>query len=92
MVKEKRNKLEVTGKARDLPLSLPPKKKNDDMDILDCPSVLEFENDIVDDTMEPMDTLDPPPCDPLARKRPLWFRDTLQDVERHVATHGTFRE
>ena len=65
------------GKLRDLPPPPPPKKKNDDMDILDGPSMPESETYIVDDAMEPMDPLDIPPCDPLARKRPLWLHDTL---------------
>ena len=49
----------------------------------------ENEIDVVDDPMEP---LDPPPCDPPTRKRPSWLRDTLQDVERHIIARGTFRE
>lgn len=57
------------GKERGLPPPPPTKKKNDDMDILD--------GDIVDDPMEPMDPSDPPPCDPPAKKRPIWLRDTL---------------
>lgn len=59
-------------KARDLPPP-PSPKKNDDINILDGPSVPESKMDIVDDPMEPMDPLDPPPCDPPARKRPLFF-------------------
>jgi len=39
-----------------------------------------------------MDPLDPPPCDPLAKRRSLWFRDTLQDADKHAAPRGTFRE
>ena len=60
------------GKVRDLPLP-PPKKRNDDMDILDGPSMLESKTDIVDDPMEPMDPLDPPPSDTPTRKRPIWL-------------------
>ena len=48
------------GKAKDLSPPPQPEKKNDDMDILDGPSVPESERDIVDDPMEPMDPLDPP--------------------------------
>lgn len=48
--------------------------------------------DIVDDPIELMDPLDPPPCDPPAKKRPHWLHDTLQDVERHVVARGTFKE
>lgn len=79
------------GKARDLPLP-PPKKKDDDMDRLEGPSLDETSKYIVDDLMEPMDSLDSPRSDPLARKRPLWLHDTLQNVERHVPAKATFRE
>eukprot|EP00253_Pinus_taeda_P021870 PITA_21870 len=41
------------------------------MDILDGLSVLEFETDIVDDPMEPMDPLDSPLSNPPTTKRPL---------------------
>jgi len=68
------------GKARDIPLP-PPPEKNDDMDILDGPSMPEYYTGIVD-PMEPMNPLDPPPCDPHTRKRPLWLCDTIQDDER----------
>ena len=40
-----------------------------------------------------MDPIDPPPGDPsTSGKRPLWLKDTLEDVERHIAPKGTFRE
>jgi len=39
----------------------------------------EVETNVVDDPMEPMGPLNPPLCDPPARKRPLWIPDTLQD-------------
>jgi len=42
--------------------------------------------------MEPMDPLDPPPSGPLAKKRPLWLRDTLQYTERYVLAKRAFRE
>lgn len=58
------------GKAWDLPPP-PPLEKNYDMDILDGPFMLESEIDIIDDPVEPMDPLDPPPCDPPTRKSPL---------------------
>lgn len=64
------------GKARDLPPP-PASEKNDDMDILDGPFVLESETDIVDDPMEPMNPLDPTQSYPPTRKRPLWLHDTL---------------
>jgi len=54
------------------------------MDILDGSSIPESETDIFDDLMEPMDPLNPPPCDPLAKKRPLWLHHTLQDDERRI--------
>ena len=53
----------------------PPPKKNNDMDILDGPSMPELEAEFVDDPMEPMDPLDPPPCDTSPRERTLWFQD-----------------
>lgn len=80
------------GKARDLPPPPPPEDKSDDMDILEGPFVPESKDDIVDDPMGPMDPSDPSPWDPPARKRPLWLKDTLQDVEKHVVAHGTFTE
>jgi len=46
--------------------------------------MLESANDILDDPMEPVDSLDPPPSDPPTNKRPLWLRDTLQNVEINV--------
>jgi len=79
------------GKVRDLPPP-PPLEKNDDMDILDGPSVLEYEIDIVDNPMEPKDPFNPPPSDSPSRKRPLWLRDTLQDVEKQVLVRRSFRE
>jgi len=54
--------------------------------------MLESETNVTHDTMEPINTLDPPPCDPPTSKIPLWLHGTLQDVERHVAARGTFRE
>ena len=71
-------------KARYLPRPPPPEKSNDDMDILDGPYMLEYETNIVDDPMELMDPLYPPPSDPPTRKRPLWLCDTLRDDERQV--------
>lgn len=50
---------------------------DDDIDLLEVPFVLEYKKDIVDDPMEHMDPLDPLPCDPPARKRPLSLLDTL---------------
>ena len=41
----------------------------------------------------PMDLIDPPPSNPsTSRKRLLWLKDTLKDVERHISPRGTFRE
>lgn len=61
------------------------------MNILEGPFAPKSEKAIIDDPMEPMDPLDPPPCDSPTRKRPLWFKDTLQYVEKHVYVRGTFR-
>ena len=36
-----------------------------------------------------MDPIDPPPS---MKRRPSWLRDTLEDVGRHIAPRGTFRE
>ena len=77
------------GKARDTP---PPANVESQDDALDAQEDLEPKPDLVDEPMEPMDRLDPPPSDRPARKRPLWIRDILQDVDRHVAPEGTFRE
>ena len=41
------------------------------------------------DAEGPMDLIDPPPS---LGKRPSWLTDTLEDVERHMAPRGTFRE
>jgi len=45
------------------------------------------------DVEESMDLIVPPPHEPSSSKmRPSWLRETLKDVERHVAPRGTFRE
>lgn len=88
------------GKERDIPPP-PIENEDDDVDLLDDPSVLEPKKNIIDDPMEPMDPLDPPPCDPPARKRPLWLCDTyrvpkemplpeehLEKARNHVDTRG----
>ena len=62
------------------------------MDILEGPSIPEFERCIVNDPMESMDPLDPPPCYPPTKKRPICLHDTLQDVERHIPSRKNFRE
>lgn len=54
------------------------------MDILDGASMFESKIDIVDDPIEPMDPLHPPPSDASANKRPLWLSDTLHDDNRQV--------
>lgn len=48
--------------------------------------------DIVDDPMESMDPLDSPPNITPTRKRPLWFHDTLQDVDSDAPIRIPFRE
>ena len=75
------------GKVRDLPI---PRKDNDeDAGKQDEPSTDEPMSNIEG----PMDPIDPPPGEPsTSRKRPLWLKDTLEDVERDVAPRGTFRE
>lgn len=64
-------------KERNLPLPPPPEDKNVDIDILEGPSLTESEKEIVDDPMEPINPLDPPPSDPPTRKRPLCLKYTL---------------
>eukprot|EP00253_Pinus_taeda_P021630 PITA_21630 len=96
--KKRRSKLEVSGKkehqnfhigkARDTP---PPANVESQDDTLDAQEDPEPEPDLVDEPMKPMDPLDPS-CDPPARKRPLWLRDTLQDVDIHATPRGTFKE
>lgn len=65
-------------------------QENDDWDILYGPSVPTF--DIVDDPMEPMDPIYPPPSDPPTRKRPLQLSDTLQNDQRNVPIRRSFKE
>lgn len=70
-------------KAIDTPRPANVDRQNDALDAQEDPKP---EIDLVD---EPMDPLDPSLC---ARKRWLWFRDTLQDADRHAAPKGTLRE
>jgi len=40
-----------------------------------------------------MDPIDRPPSEPpTSRKRSLWLKDTLEDVEKHIEQRGTFCE
>lgn len=75
------------GKVRDLPI---PRKDNDD----DAGEKDESPtDDLMPDVEGSMDPIDPPPGEPsTSRKSPLWLKDTLEDVERHVAPRGTFCE
>lgn len=77
------------GKERYIPPPL--EKKDGDIDVPEGPYEPELEKGVFDDPVEPMDPLDPSPCDPLARKT-IWLHDTLQDFEQHVTAKGTFRE
>ena len=44
------------------------------------------------DVEGPMDPIDPPPSEPsTTRKKPLWLKDILEDVEKHIASR-TFRD
>ena len=47
---------------------------------------------MLNEPIDSFDLLDPPPSDPPSKGRPLWLRDTLQDVERYILARGTFRE
>ena len=49
----------------------------------------EPKDELMPDVEGPMDPIDPPPSN---KRRPSWLRDTLEDVERHIAPRGTFRE
>ena len=71
------------GKARDTPL--PPVDVNIQDDVFEIQENTEPKSNPVDEPMEPMDPLDSPPYDPLAKRRSLWLRDTLHDVDKHVA-------
>ena len=42
----------------------------------------EPKDEIMPDVEGPMDPIDPPPS---MKKRPSWLKDTLEDVERHMA-------
>ena len=74
-------------KAKDHPI---PRKDNDDVaERQDEP----LTNEPMSDVEGPMDPIYPPPSDPsTSRKRPLWLKDTLKDVEKHIAPRGTFHE
>lgn len=75
------------GKAKDLPIL---RKDNDAAaKKQDEPST----DEPMPDVEGSMDPIDPPLGDPsTSRKRPLWLKDTLEEVERHTAPRGTFRE
>eukprot|EP00253_Pinus_taeda_P009285 PITA_09285 len=79
VLKGMRNKMEAVGKkdvalgkAIGIPLPLP-KKKSDDMDILEGPSMPNLEKEVDDNPVKPMDPFYPPPSYPPTRKRPLWL-------------------
>eukprot|EP00253_Pinus_taeda_P029075 PITA_29075 len=75
-------------KVRDL---LIPRKDNND----DDPGKKDepLSDDPMPDAEDLMDPIDPPPSDLCtSRKRPVWLKDTLQDVEKHIALRGKFHE
>jgi hypothetical protein len=45
-----------------------------------------------EESVEPINPMDLARYVVVTRKRPKWFRDTLQDAEGHAAPSGTFRE
>ena len=45
-----------------------------------------------DAALEPVEVLERSLEDPPIKRRPAWFKETLQDAERHAAPSGTFRE
>jgi len=66
------------GKSRDLPV---PRKENDDVvEKQDEPPT----DEPMPDVEGPMVPINPPPNPSTSRKRPLWLKDTLEDVERHI--------
>eukprot|EP00253_Pinus_taeda_P033904 PITA_33904 len=74
-------------KARDLPI---PGKENDNVAYKHVESMAD---ESMPDVEGPTDPIDPPPGDPsTSKKKTLWLKDTLEDVEGHVAPRGTFRE
>jgi len=77
------------AEARDTPHPANIERKDDAMDVQEETPMPKSEPNLADDPMEPMD---PPPCDPPARKRLLWLHDTLQDAERYVVARRTFKE
>eukprot|EP00253_Pinus_taeda_P027015 PITA_27015 len=69
-------------------LPIPRKNKEDDTG-----KQGEKEDETMLDVDEPMDPIDPHPQDPSSSKRrPSWLRETLEDVERHIAPRGNFHE
>ena len=46
-------------------------------------------DEMMPDVERPMDPIDPPPS---LKRIPSWLKDTLEDVKRHMAPRGTFRE
>lgn len=47
--------------------------------------------DVVD-PMEPVEPTNRPIDAPLAKRKPAWLQETLQEVEKHVAPSSLFRE
>ena len=43
-------------------------------------------------SLEPTEEIERSIEEPLAKRRPDWYRETLQEAERHAASLGTFRE
>jgi len=41
---------------------------------------------------EPAEVLERSLEEPLIKRRPAWFKETLHEAERHVTPSGTFRE
>lgn len=52
----------------------------------------EEEHDEIANPLEPAEIMDRSLDEHPTKRRPAWFRETLQEVERHVAPSGTFRE
>ena len=52
----------------------------------------EFENQIPDEPKEPESPLEELLEVPPSKRRPAWYRETIQEGEKHKAPPGTFRE
>ena len=65
----------------------------DEMPESSSPSIQrEEEHDEYDEALEPTEIVERSLEEPPAKRMPVWFRETLQEVEKHVAPPRMFRE